>query len=147
MNRPATPTAPSLYVEDETAWLELTSRLVAERRFDEVDADSLSEYLSDMATRDRREAKSRLVVLLAHLLKWEHQPSKRSASWESTIATQRGELGDLLESRTLRLHATTILEQAYRRAVLQATIQTGLPESTFPATCPYDLDAILGEND
>ena len=144
MNRPATPTAPSLYVEDETAWLELTSRLVAERRFDEVDADSLSEYLSDMAKRDRREVKSRLIVLLTHLLKWEHQPSKRSASWESTIATRRGELEDFLESQTLRHHAIAILEQAYGRAVSQATIQTRLPESTFPAVCPYELSVFLG---
>ena len=46
---------PSLYHEDETAWLESMAHLVAERRFDEFDWDHLSEYLSDMARRDRRE--------------------------------------------------------------------------------------------
>ena len=81
MSETTTQTPISLYVEDETAWLELTSRLVAEGRFHEVDAASLSEYLSDMAIRDRREVMSRLAVLLTHLLKWDHQPAKRTASW------------------------------------------------------------------
>ncbi len=145
MNRPESPTVPPLYVEDETGWLELTSRLVADRRFDEVDAESLSEYLSDMAIRDRREVMSRLVVLLTHLLKWEHQPMKRSASWNLTIIGQKNELEDIFESRTLRNHAEAILEKAYGRARLMAAGQTGLPESTFPAKCPFDLDAIVGQ--
>jgi hypothetical protein len=40
--------------------LEVMSRLVAERRFEEFDCEHLSEYLSDMARRDRREVYSRL---------------------------------------------------------------------------------------
>ena len=49
---------PTLYERDETAWADLTARLVDERRWDEVDADNLSEYLRDMARRDRREVHS-----------------------------------------------------------------------------------------
>src|SRR3954453_24000703 len=109
-----TQSAPPLYLADETAWLEQTARLVAEGRWDEVDRENLSEYLTDMATRDRREVLSRLVVLLTHLLKWDHQPDARSNSWRATILAQRNDLADLLESGTLRNHAAEVLDKAYR---------------------------------
>ena len=70
---------------DETAWLERTADLVRGRRFDQLDPDTLAEYLTDMAKRDRREVYNRLVVLLAHLLKWEYQPAGRGRSWQVTI--------------------------------------------------------------
>ena len=145
MNETTTQAPTSLYLEDETAWLELTSRLVAEGRFHEVDGASLSEYLTDMAIRDRREVMSRLVVLLTHLLKWDHQPAKRTPSWESTILTQRNDLHDIFESRTLRNHASDVLDAAYARAVRQAAIQTGSPEKSFPTACPYTLSELLAD--
>ena len=67
-----------LYERDETAWLEAMAALVAEGRFAEIDRRNLSDYLTDMAKRDRREVTSRLGVLIAHLLKWRHQPGRRS---------------------------------------------------------------------
>jgi hypothetical protein len=140
-----TQTPPPLYLTDETAWLEQTARLVAEGRWDEVDRENLSEYLNDMAIRDRREVMSRLVVLLMHLLKWDHQPEKRTGSWEATIETQRLELRDLLESRTLLNYAQEVLGKAYERAVSPATKETGLSPGTFPPICPYTLADVLGE--
>ena len=95
----------TLYERDETAWLEAMSALAANGRHTEMDFAHLSEYLADMAKRDRREVFSRLVVLLSHLLKWEHQLENRSNSWRGTILEQRRELRLLLESRSLRRHA------------------------------------------
>ena len=46
---------PDLYEQDETAWLDIMSKLVAQGRFEELDCGHLSEYLADMAKRDRRE--------------------------------------------------------------------------------------------
>ena len=134
----------AFYLEDETGWLEAVSSLISERRYDAIDPAPLIEYLADMARRDRREVKSRLAVLLAHLLKWDHQPAKRSESWEKTIADQRAELEDIFESGTLRHHADDVLDLAYRRAVRTASIETGLPESAFPTVCPYGFDHIIG---
>ena len=70
----------ALYEQDETAWLEIMAKLVAKKRFAELDHQHLSDYLNDMAKRDRREVRSRLVQLLLHLLKWEYQPENRAAS-------------------------------------------------------------------
>ena len=74
----------ALYEADEVAWLEAMSRLAADRRFEEFDCEHLSEYLNDMARRDRREVKGRLVILLIHLLQWTSQPERRSGSWRRT---------------------------------------------------------------
>ena len=90
-------TLSDLYLVDETAWLEQMARLSANGVPSEMDLDHLSEYLTDMAKRDKREVVSRLVVLLVHLLKWEHQQDKRSRGWELTIKEQREELTDLVE--------------------------------------------------
>src|SRR3977135_2983878 len=102
-----------LFERDETAWLELMPHLAAEGRFAEMDHSNLSEYLADMAKRDRREVSSRLVTLLTHLLKWEHQPDLWTGSWQGTILEQRRELRKLLESGTLHNHALSVLTEAY----------------------------------
>ncbi len=137
------PPRQSLYESDETAWLEQTANLVAQRRFDEIDFEHLSEYLTDMARRDKGEVFSRLVTLLVHLLKWEYQPDQRSKSWRVTILEQRRELEQLLESGSLRRHATEVLAKAYQKAVQEAAAETDLAETSFPAECAWSLDEVL----
>src|SRR5207245_1685137 len=135
----------TLYEQDETAWLEAMSALAAGRRYAEMDYVHLSEYLADMAKRDRREVFSRLVVLLSHVLKWEHQPQGRSGSWRGTIRAQRRELRQLLESGTLRNHAETMLADAYAEARRQAADETELSLDVFPAEDARGLDDLLAE--
>jgi len=132
-----------LYNKDETAWLDVMARLIAERRFGELDYEHLHEFLTDMARRDRREVLSRLTTLLMHLLKFKHQPDLRPNSSVKTIEEQRLELRDLLESGALRNHAHEVLAKAYERAVKLASIETGLSESTFPQACPLTIEGIL----
>src|SRR5437879_2415735 len=136
-----------LYERDETAWLEAMSALAASRRYAEMDYLHLSEYLADMAKRDRREVFSRLVVLLAHLLKWEHQPEGRSGSWRGTIREQRRELRQLLESGTLRNHAEAVLADAYAEAKRQAADETELSLDLLPVEDARDLDELLAQPD
>ena len=136
-----------LYERDETAWLEVMSNLAAEGRYAEMDHPNLSEYLADMAKRDRREVSSLLVVLLTHLLKWEHQPDHRSGSWQGTIFEQRRELRKLLESGTLYNHAISVLAEAYADARKQAAAETTLPRGTFPIECSWDLESLLADEE
>jgi len=136
-----------LYEADETAWLEEMSRLARQRRYDELDYKHLSEYLRDMAKRDRREVFNRLVILLSHLLKWDYQPRRRSRSWKLTILNQQNELEGMLDSQSLRNHAVDCLPKAYGTAVRYAAVETGLAEREFPEECPYTLDEALGKGD
>ncbi len=135
----------TLYGADETAWLDQTADSVRERRLAEVDLDTLAEYLTDMARRDRREVGSRLALLLAHLLKWQLQPDRRTGSWRATIEVQRQELAELLESGTLRNHAGEVLAKAYENGVRQAVAETGFETGAFPADCPYTLEQALSD--
>jgi hypothetical protein len=50
-----------LYLADETAWLEAMAELIESGNRSDLDFANLREYLSDMAKRDRREVRSRLV--------------------------------------------------------------------------------------
>jgi hypothetical protein len=134
-----------LYGQDETAWLEAMATLAAEGRWPEMDFANLSEYLADMARRDRREVFSRLVLLLAHLLKWEYQPEKRGGSWRGTIRAQRRDLRLLLESGTLRAHAAAVFSDAYTEARRQAADESELDVATFPDTSPWTLEEAVGE--
>ena len=86
---PLKPASASLYDEDFAVWTAETARLLRAGRFDEVDIEHVAEEIEDMGKRDKRELHSRLTVLILHLLKWKWQPEKKSASWGSTIVTQR----------------------------------------------------------
>jgi hypothetical protein len=136
-----------LFERDETAWLEIMSHLAAEGRCAEMDHPNLSEYLADMAKRDRREVSSRLVALLTHILKWEHQPDHRSGTWQGTILEQRRELRKLMESGTLHNHALSVLAEAYADARGQAAVETGLSRGTFPVECSWDLESLLADDE
>lgn len=136
-----------LYERDETAWLDIMSGLAAQGRVAEMDLVNLSEFLESMARRDRRELTSRLVVLLTHLLKWNHQPENRSGSWHATISEQRRQLGEEFESGTLRRHAAEVLMKAYGHARKHAADETGLALDTFPAECPWKIDDLVAEDD
>ena len=134
---------PSLYQEDETAWLEMMAQLVSEHRLQELDYEHLGEYLSDMARRDRREVYSRLASLLTHLFKWEYQPERRSGSWRGTILEQGSELRLLLESGTLRDHAIASPAGAYQDARERASAEAGLPIETFPEGWSRPVDELI----
>ncbi len=133
-----------LYLEDETAWLETMADLIGAGAVADLDFDHLREYLLDMARRDCREVESRLVVLLMHLLKWEHQPGQRSRGWHATIAEQQQELRRLAGRGVLRDHAQANLTDLHPDAVARAAAETGLEPDAFPAVCAFTFESALG---
>jgi len=133
------------YDEDFFAWTQQTAELLEQRRFDEIDLEHAAEEIADMGKRDRREIRSRLTVLVAHLLKWQAQPELRdSASWRSTIVEQRREIELLLaDSPSLRRVAREELSKIYADAARYASREAGLAVQQFPARCPYTFEQIL----
>jgi hypothetical protein len=132
-----------LYEADETAWLDAMAELIARGEFSQLDYEHLREYVTDMANRDRKEVRSRLIVLIAHILKWEHQRSRRSKSWGRTIREQQRELEPDVSRGVLRRHALEVLAEAYQKALGDASYDMGVPEKRFPTECPYTLDQLL----
>jgi hypothetical protein len=138
---------PALYEADEVAWLDEMVRRLQKGMLDGLDYGNLTEYLRDMAKRDKREVESRLEVLIAHWLKWQYQSEMRTSSWRETIIVQANSLRREFESRTLRNHAAAVLENVYQSAAHAAEGATGLPEETFPAECPFTLDGLLATDE
>jgi hypothetical protein len=135
------------YDEDFAAWSAEQGRLIRARDFDAVDLDNVAEEIESLGRSDRHALKSRLTVLLAHLLKWQHQPDYRSTSWRQTIVEQRRRIRDLLvESPSLRAFVVKILPEIHADACEDAGMETGLPAGTFSEDCRFSLDQILGKD-
>jgi hypothetical protein len=133
-----------LYDADLLAWLEQQARYLRAGQLDRLDVAHLIEELEAMGGSQRRELKSRLEILLMHMLKRDAQPRRRSRSWQSTIVEQRARIADLLEqSPSLRNGMEEVAQQAFAVAVKRAAIETGLKPSAFPAALPYGVAAIL----
>lgn len=108
---------------------------------DPVDFENLAEEIESLGASQLRELYSRYLVLLVHLLKWQYQPDKRTASWRSTVNTQRREIADLLGlSPGLRPKRPARLAKA--AAHEDAAEETGLPLASFPESCPYTLEQV-----
>jgi hypothetical protein len=84
------------YPEDFYGWTIEQSRLLRSGELSAIDAANIAEEIESIGRSDRRELKSRLVVLVAHLLKWRHQRGGRSRSWSATIDEQRLQIEGIL---------------------------------------------------
>jgi hypothetical protein len=133
-----------LYDTDFIRWTEEQAATLRARRFDALDLENLAEEIEGLGKRDRRRLKSRLTVLLMHLLKWSYQPEQRSGSWDSTIRTQRADIRQLLDdSPNLRREIPIIIAERYETARRNAAAETGLPLTSFPTDCPFAVEEIL----
>jgi hypothetical protein len=71
--------------DDYYGWTQETLEKLRHGRWNEVNAMELIEELEERGGSERNELENRLVVLLAHLLKWQYQPDRRSRSWRLTL--------------------------------------------------------------
>jgi hypothetical protein len=132
------------YEEDFYAWTVEQADLLRGGELSAIDAANIAEEIESMGRSDRRELRSRLTVLLMHLLKWRYQPGARSTSWLGTIREQRYQIELIIEdSPSLRLFLVTALPPAYGHARQNAAEETGLAVTEFPAECPFILDEAL----
>ena len=133
-----------LYQQDFYAWTVRNAELLRSGRAGEADLAHIAEEIEDLGRRERRELFRCLSFLIAHLLKWQIQPDRRSRSWELTIRVRRKDLAKLVsENPGLQPYLRESLPEAYEHAVVEAMRETGHPESDFPSTCPFTLDVIV----
>jgi len=113
-------------------------------RLDLIDAQNLAEEIADVGNREYDKLESALCVLLADILKRDHQPDRRSCSWESTIREQRRRVGrQLRKNPSLQSRLDEALGEAYADGRDRASAETDMDIETFPEACPYGWDAIL----
>ena len=135
------------YDDDFFAWTQEQARLLRDGELADIDVENLAEEIESMGRSNRRELRSRLAVLIMHLLKWRYQPVFRSTSWSGTIREQRIQIRELVdESPSLSSMLSGELSVIYKAAVVKAVIETGLEDSSFPADCPFTPEQILSED-
>jgi hypothetical protein len=134
----------NLYEQDFYLWIKATAQNLKEGNFNQIDIPNLVEEIESMGRSEKRELKSRLIVLLMHLLKWEYQPEKRSQSWRSTITEQRICIEVLLEdSPSLQPLILEVFDDCYQKACQKAAEETGIKLNFFPKESPFTVEEAL----
>lgn len=135
------------YETDGYAWAMEQADALRRRSTNEVDWDNVAEEVEDVGKAISRELRSRLEILLLHLLKWRYQPSRRGQSWSLTIAEQRLKIGQHIEENpSLKAIRDQEFDRAYQSARLRAARETKLDKSTFPSEAPFDpADALTDD--
>lgn len=109
----------SLYETDFLLWTEETVAKLKARDFDNLDLENLIEEIESLGKSDKKEIKSRLTTLLAHLLKriYVNMPQEFNG-WERTIRNQRTDLElALMDSPSLKTIWNDAFDIAFRLAL------------------------------
>ena len=123
-----------LYDTDFYIWTQEMAHRLRERDASALDWENIAEEIESMGKRDYRGLSSRVTVLLTHLLKWRYQDDRRSRNWRSMIETQRDRIESIVaDSPSFRSRMMLDMNDAYKWAVVKASIETTIPEKKFPA--------------
>ncbi len=137
----------TLYETDFNLWVEQTVSQLKNGKIQDLDLENLIEEIASMGRSDKREIKSRLIVLMMHLLKWKYQPQKQTISWITTINEQRRQIKIILkDSPSLKPYLQNEIEDCYQDARQDAEKETQLSLAIFPVENPFTLDQILDPN-
>lgn len=132
------------YEDDVVAWAREQAALLRAGRVEKLDLEHIAEEIEDVGKSEQRELASRMAVLLSHLLKWQHQAARRSASWRRTIVEQRRAIDVVLRKTPSLRNALTDrdwITGTWADAVTNAVEETGL--AVFPEACPWSMDEAL----
>ena len=134
------------YDRDVILWSSEQAALLRAGRFADLDIEHLADEIEDVGKSEQRELAGRMAVLLAHLLKWQHQPERRSNSWKNTIDHQRARISRRV-GKTPGLQATLRDPDwqldAWSDAAELAEQETGLDRVRFGALCPWSMEQVL----
>ncbi|HYZ62195.1 MAG TPA: DUF29 domain-containing protein [Acetobacteraceae bacterium] len=135
------------YDKDFYAWAMEQAALLREGRLAEIDLEHVAEEIESLGRGTKSELINRLAILLAHLLKWQFQPSLRGTSWSITIEDQRDEIrSHLADNPSLRATLPDSFERAYRKALRKAMRETGFGRQDLPPTLPWTQDQVLDDS-
>ena len=135
------------YEQDFYTWTLDQARLVREGRWAAIDRENVAEEIESLGREQFDKLESALRVLLMHMLKWDHQPERRSRSWQLSIKAQRVRIDRLLQINPgLKPRVPEAVTHGYELARIEAAQETGLQEGEFPQQCPYSWGDIVGRD-
>jgi hypothetical protein len=148
-------TAQNLYDKDFYGWIYHNIELIRLGQWEAIDKTLLIEELESMAKRDKHELISHLIILIAHLLKWQFQLKQLSQtwiefegkSWKRSIDEQRKQIQRQLNmSPSLKSYLLQAVAESYEDAVALASKETQLSITLFPLHCPYTIEQLFDED-
>lgn len=132
------------YKEDLFGWVEDQVALLKAGQIAEIDCENIADELGDVGNEQYDKLESATRVVLLHLLKWDHQPERRSRSWVGSIVEQRRRIARVLKKNpSLKPHTAEALAEGYEDARTDAAVETDMPKKVFPENCPYSWDEVL----
>lgn len=127
----------SLHDTDFYSWPQQQAALLKSGNIADLYIINLIDEIEDMGRSEKRELKSRLQMLLMHLLKWLYKSIRQGKRWYATINGQREGIAQcLLENPGLKPMINFNVTAAYRLARFDTMAKTGLDENMFPKACP-----------
>jgi hypothetical protein len=145
--------AAQLYEEDFVRWTEVQSSALRDAARVStnlpLDWENLAEEIESLGRSQRHELRSRLAVILEHLMKLEHSPAiDPRTGWMDTISRERLNIEDLLrDSPSLKNQLASMIEQLKPRVTRLATASLfgyGETVSTLPSPS-YTEDQVIGD--
>lgn len=136
------------YDSDVIAWANEQARLLRAGQFSRLDIEHIADEIEDVGKSERREFENRMAILLAHLLKWQHQPESQGNSWRRTIIEQRKRIAVRIKktpSLKADLQDPEWWPSVWADALDIATRETGLWYEAFPETCLWSVDQIMDQ--
>jgi hypothetical protein len=114
-----------------------------------IDWENVAEEIESLGKSQRHELRSRITVIIEHLLKLEHSPTSEPRSgWMRTIDRERSEIELVLDdSPSLRREVARLIESSSPRAARFATSDLfGYGESVAKLPTPnYTEEQVLGD--
>ena len=133
-----------LYETDFYAWTQHQAELLKTGRLSHLDAANILEEIETLGRKEVSELRSRLRILLAHILKKMHQPANDTKSWTTTILNQRIEIADhITDNPSLKPKLGEVFEKAYQDGRQLAASETGLSLITFPTHASFSCEDAL----
>ena len=137
---------------DLYAWLLQQANELRSRKPDFVDWSELAEELDEIVALAWSEVTNRCSQILAHLLKWQFQTTRRDEhSWKSTIIRERLIVGNMLRSsKNLRNYMekegyALAYKDGCKIAATEMQLERYVWTRTFPSTCNWTLQDTLDE--
>jgi hypothetical protein len=140
----------SLYESDYLLWTEDMVAKLKVKNFDQVDIENLIEEIESLGRSEKREIKSRLKILLEHLLKriYINMPDCFNG-WENTIEEQREEIiEELMDSPSLKRFWDELFDLSWQGALRKVRKEYQPKGFKFPDQWQFsrDINSILNIN-
>ncbi len=136
------------YEKDVVAWAKEQAALLRAGQFSALDIEHIAEEIEDVGKSEQRELASRMAVLLAHLLKWQCQPERRGASWQTTLRIQRAAIVRRLDktpSLKPMLSDGEWISDMWGDARQLAATEMQIGVALLPESCPWSMAQVLDE--